>query len=162
MDNLILQYKEKINDLINTNQILLDKIEQLEKKLKVKNENNTQEEKKENYLSKIDLLERQLKNLREIFDNEILVKNKTNVYLADDKGFNPVDVAGSKDLKYYLGELLAQPYSNPLCRQRIANFLRKRDDKVEEKKIMEKKIEEAKRKEKAEEEELEEENDEEE
>ena len=46
MDNLILQYKEKINDLINTNQILLDKIEQLEKKLKVKNENNTQEEKK--------------------------------------------------------------------------------------------------------------------
>ena len=93
---------------------------------------------------------------------EILVKNKANVYLADDKGFNPVDVAGSKDLKYYLGELLAQPYSNPLCRQRIANFLRKRDDKVEEKKIMEKKIEEAKRKEKAEEEELEEENDEEE
>ena len=34
MDNLILQYKEKINDLINTNQILLDKIEQLEKKIK--------------------------------------------------------------------------------------------------------------------------------
>ena len=32
--------------------------------------------KKENYLSKIDLLERQLKNLRENFDNEILVKNK--------------------------------------------------------------------------------------
>ena len=32
MDNLILQYKEKINDLINTNKILLDKIEQLEKR----------------------------------------------------------------------------------------------------------------------------------
>ena len=28
MDNLVEQYKEKINDLMNTNQTLLDKIEQ--------------------------------------------------------------------------------------------------------------------------------------
>ena len=35
MDNLILQYKEKINDLMNTNQTLLDKIEQLENELKL-------------------------------------------------------------------------------------------------------------------------------
>ena len=36
MDNLVEQYKEKINDLMNTNQTLLDKIEQLENELKFK------------------------------------------------------------------------------------------------------------------------------
>ena len=80
MDNLDEQYKEKINDLMNTNQTLLDKIEQLENELKlkqVKNENSEKEEKeKEQYLSKINLLERQLQNLRENFENEISVKNK--------------------------------------------------------------------------------------
>ncbi len=80
MDNLIEQYKEKINDLMNTNQTLLDKIEQLENELKfkqVKNENSEKEEKeKEQYLSRINLLERQLQNLRENFENEISVKNK--------------------------------------------------------------------------------------
>ena len=80
MDNLVEQYKEKINDLMNTNQTLLDKIEQLENELKlkqVKNENSEKEEKeKEQYLSKINLLERQLQNLRENFENEISVKNK--------------------------------------------------------------------------------------
>ena len=78
MDNLVEQYKEKINDLMNTNQTLLDKIEQLENELKlkqVKNENSEKEE-KEQYLSKINLLERQLQNLRENFENEISVKNK--------------------------------------------------------------------------------------
>lgn len=80
MDNLVEQYKEKINDLMNINQTLLDKIEQLENELKlkqVKNENSEKEEKeKEQYLSKINLLERQLQNLRENFENEISVKNK--------------------------------------------------------------------------------------
>ena len=80
MDNLVEQYKEKINDLMNTNQTLLVKIEQLENELKlkqVKNENSEKEEKeKEQYLSKINLLERQLQNLRENFENEISVKNK--------------------------------------------------------------------------------------
>ena len=50
MDNLIEQYKEKINDLINTNQSLLDRIEQLENQLKskseLKNENYEDEKKK--------------------------------------------------------------------------------------------------------------------
>ncbi len=80
MDNLVEQYKEKINDLMNTNQTLLDKIEQLENELKfkqIKNENSEKEEKeKEQYLSRINLLERQLQNLRENFENEISVKNK--------------------------------------------------------------------------------------
>ena len=79
MDNLVEQYKEKINDLMNTNQTLLVKIEQLENELKlkqVKNENSEKEEKeKEQYLSKINLLERQLQNLRENFE-----KNKNKEY----------------------------------------------------------------------------------
>ena len=78
MDNLIEQYKEKINDLINTNQSLLDRIEQLENQLKSKSElkNEKYEDEKNNYLSKIDSLERQIKNLRENFENEISEKNK--------------------------------------------------------------------------------------
>ena len=78
MDNLIEQYKEKINDLINTNQSLLDRIEQLENQLKSKSElkNENYEDEKKNYLSKIDSLERQIKNLRENFENEISEKNK--------------------------------------------------------------------------------------
>ena len=78
MDNLIEQYKEKINDLINTNQSLLDRIEHLENQLKSKSElkNENYEDEKNNYLSKIDSLERQIKNLRENFENEISKKNK--------------------------------------------------------------------------------------
>ena len=78
MDNLIEQYKEKINDLINTNQSLLDRIEHLENQLKSKSElkNEKYEDEKNNYLSKIDSLERQIKNLRENFENEISEKNK--------------------------------------------------------------------------------------
>ena len=78
MDNLIEQYKEKINDLINTNQSLLDRIEHLENQLKTKSElkNENYEDEKNNYLSKIDSLERQIKNLRENFENEISEKNK--------------------------------------------------------------------------------------
>ena len=78
MDNLIEQYKEKINDLINTNQSLLDRIEHLENQLKSKSElkNENYEDEKNNYLSKIDSLERQIKNLRENFENEISEKNK--------------------------------------------------------------------------------------
>ena len=78
MDNLIEQYKEKINDLINTNQSLLDRIEHLENQLKSKSElkNEKYEDEKNNYLSKIDSLKRQIKNLRENFENEISEKNK--------------------------------------------------------------------------------------
>lgn len=78
MDNLIEQYKEKINDLINTNQSLIDRIEHLENQLKSKSElkNENYEDEKNNYLSKIDSLERQIKNLRENFENEISEKNK--------------------------------------------------------------------------------------
>jgi chromosome segregation ATPase len=92
MDNLIEQYKEKINDLINTNQSLLDRIEHLENQLKTKSElkNENYEDEKNNYLSKIDSLkisktEKEVSNLNtsnqinetnhEIKNNNIQINN---------------------------------------------------------------------------------------
>ncbi len=63
MDNLIEEYKEKINNLLISNENCIQKIEKLEnseKNLKIKNEN----------------LEKQIKNLSENFENEIKEKNK--------------------------------------------------------------------------------------
>jgi hypothetical protein len=62
---------------------------------------------------------------------EMLIRNKANVHLRDNYGRSPADVAGNKELKYYLQDLLAQPYSNPLSKQRIANFLRERESMIQ-------------------------------
>ena len=62
---------------------------------------------------------------------EMLIRNKANVHLRDNYGRSPADVAGNKELKYYLQDLLAQPYSNPLSKQRIANFLRERESMLQ-------------------------------
>ena len=59
---------------------------------------------------------------------ELLIRNKANVHLKDNEGKTPSDVAGSKELKYYLGDMMTQPYSNPLYQQRVADFLRERDE----------------------------------
>ena len=95
---------------------------------------------------------------------ELLLKNKANVHLSDEHGNTPADVAGSKELKYYLGDYITQPYTNINCKKRVADFLRVREEKVREKRRIErlKKIEEEKklRKERGEEEEEEEENNE--
>ncbi len=62
---------------------------------------------------------------------EMLIRNKANVHLRDNYGRSPADVAGNKELKYYLQDLLTQPYSNPLSKQRIANFLRERESMIQ-------------------------------
>ena len=64
---------------------------------------------------------------------EMLIRNKANVHLRDNYGRSPADVAGNKELKYYLQDLLTQPYSNPLSKQRIANFLRERESMIQTK-----------------------------
>ena len=76
---------------------------------------------------------------------EMLIRNKANVHLRDNNGRSPADVAGNKELKYYLQDLLAQPYSNPTSKQRIANFLRERESLLQAK-IKIKKFEEQKKK----------------
>jgi len=85
---------------------------------------------------------------------EILIRNKANVHFSDNNGFTPADVAGSKELRYYLGDLMTQPYSNPSYKQRTADFLRERDDIIEKRRMMElkKKMEEEERIKKAKEE----------
>ena len=64
---------------------------------------------------------------------EMLVRNRANVHLRDNKGRSAADVAVNKELKYYLGDLLAQPYSNPSIKERIANFLREREGLIQSK-----------------------------
>ena len=101
-------------------------------------------------------------NDKEVCD--LLLKYKANAHLSDENGNTPADVAGSKELKYYLGDFITQPYTNIDCRKRVADYLRVRDEKIREKKRIErlKKIEEEKKlkKERGEEEEEEEENNE--
>ena len=68
---------------------------------------------------------------------ELLVKNKANVHLRDNKGKSPADMAQNRELKYYLGDLLTQPYSNPASKQRVANYLRERESNIQIKKLKE-------------------------
>ena len=73
---------------------------------------------------------------------ELLIRHKANVHLKDINGKTPADVATNKELRYYLGDLLTQPYSNPSSKQKIANLLREKENllraKVKMKKIEEK------------------------
>ena len=69
-------------------------------------------------------------NNREVCD--FLLKNKANIHLKDKYGNSPADVAGSKELRYYLGDIMTQPYSNPIYKQKIVNFMRKRYKNIEE------------------------------
>ena len=94
---------------------------------------------------------------------EMLLRNKANVHLSDINGNTPADIAGSKELRYYLGDFITQPYSNINCKKRVADYLRVRDEKIKEKKLKEhmKRVEEEKKrkKEQGNEEEEEENND---
>lgn len=77
LDNLVDNYKEKINNLINTNEMSLEKITKLENKIKVYKENESKfKAVKDSYEQKIDSLEKQLKNLNENFEYEIKEKTK--------------------------------------------------------------------------------------
>jgi hypothetical protein len=59
---------------------------------------------------------------------EFLLRRGANIHLKDNNGNSAADVAGSKELKYYLQDFMTQPFSNP-------NFVRKINDfknKIEE------------------------------
>ena len=77
---------------------------------------------------------------------ELLVRNKANAHLRDNNGNSPADVTTDKDLKFYLSDLLAQPYSNPSNKQKIANFLKERESLIQTKIKLKKFEEEQKRK----------------
>ena len=69
-------------------------------------------------------------NNRKVCD--FLLRNKANIHLKDNFGNSASDVAGSKELKYYLGDIMTQPYSNPIYKKKIIDFMKKRDKNIEE------------------------------
>lgn len=73
-----------------------------------------------------------LNNHKEICN--YLLNNNGNIFLKDKIGLSPADVAGSKELKYYLYEYMAQPFSNPIYKARINSFLKDRDERIKKKK----------------------------
>ena len=84
MDNLVENYKEKINNLINSNEISNEKIEQLQNKIKILNENESKYLTEiKNYQDKITALENQHKNLNINFEN--IVKEKTKLEIQNNQ-----------------------------------------------------------------------------
>ena len=73
-----------------------------------------------------------LNNHKEICN--YLLNNNGNIFLKDKDGLSPADVAGSKELKYYLYEYMAQPFSNPIYKAKINTFLKDRDERIKKKK----------------------------
>ena len=69
-----------------------------------------------------------LNNHKEICN--FLLINNGNIYLKDKKGLGPADIAGSKELKYYLVEYMSQPFSNPIYKARIQAFLKEREERI--------------------------------
>ena len=61
-----------------------------------------------------------------------LIKNKANIHLKDNLGNSAVDATENKELKFYLREIITQPYNNPNYKQKIADFLRKREENIKE------------------------------
>lgn len=68
-------------------------------------------------------------NNKEICD--LLLRNRGNIHLKDKNGLSPADVAGSKELKYYLQDYLTSPFTNVMYRKKILDFLTVRDKKYE-------------------------------
>ena len=81
-----------------------------------------------------------LNNHKEIC-NYLLINNG-NIFLKDKSGLSPAEVAGSKELKYYLFDFMAQPFSNPIYKARIQSFLKEREERIKKK---QEKIEEEKK-----------------
>ena len=61
---------------------------------------------------------------------EYLLRHGANIHLKDNNGNGAPDVAGSKELKYFLQDYMTQPFSNPNVKKRIQDFYEKRDEKI--------------------------------
>lgn len=87
-------------------------------------------------------------NLKEIC--HYLLINNGNIFLKDKRGLSPAEVAGSRELKEYLFDFMAQPFSNPIYKARIHSFLKEREERIKKRneKIEEEKKDKSKKKEK--------------
>ena len=97
-----------------------------------------------NYINQKDFKGRTPLYLSSVTNNKemcaFLLKNNANIHQKDNRGYNVSDVAGSKELKYYLLEAMSQPYSNPEYKQRVLEFLKNRRKRIFE--ALKKKIQE--------------------
>jgi hypothetical protein len=66
-------------------------------------------------------------NNKEVCD--FLLKNQANIHLKDKLGNSVADIAGSRELRFYLMDFFAHPFSNPIYRKKIADFLKIRRKK---------------------------------
>ena len=72
-------------------------------------------------------------NNREVCD--LLLRNKANIHLRDNLGKSASDVAGSRELQYYLGDIMTQPFSNPMFKKKVDDYLRQKELDIAEAKL---------------------------
>ena len=63
-----------------------------------------------------------------------LLTNNGNIFLKDKNGLCPADVAANKELKLYLYDYMSLPFSNPIYKAKIQNFLKERDERIKSRK----------------------------
>jgi hypothetical protein len=73
-----------------------------------------------------------------------LLSKGANIFLKDKNGLGPADAAGSPEMKSFLLDFMSQPFSNPIYKARIKQFLNDREEKIERRNQL---LEEQKRKE---------------
>ena len=62
-----------------------------------------------------------------------LLSKGANIFLKDKNGLGPTDAAGSPEMKSLLLDFMSQPFSNPIYKARIKQFLLEREEKIEAK-----------------------------
>ena len=69
---------------------------------------------------------------------KLLVENGGNVFMDDYFGKKPVDVTDNMKIKYYLTDIMDQPYFNPFIKKQISNVLKFREEIIQKRQMEEK------------------------
>lgn len=62
-----------------------------------------------------------------------LLSKGANIFLKDKNGLTAVDGAGSPEMKSFLLDFMSQPFSNPIYKARVKQFLIDRDERINKK-----------------------------
>ena len=60
----------------------------------------------------------------------ILLNKGANIFLKDKNGLGPNDVAGNPEVKSFLLDFMSQPFSNPIYKTRVKQFLLDREERI--------------------------------
>ena len=60
-----------------------------------------------------------------------LLSKGANIFLKDKNGLSPADAATNPELKLYLLDFMTQPFSNPIYKAKVKQFLLEREKKIE-------------------------------